>query len=138
MGAVAVIAKPGVLRYVVSAICRESPDIAGVIVAKAITLQPEDGVILLKAALCAAPRQVEQIVYSACRASPAADGDLMLLAYSELPFASSQIRAGFVRARPDLKPYFEEAEIEAGTGNLAVIIVRMGQLLAADKKTWAG
>lgn len=127
----------GVLPYVVSAICRRNPETAGAVVATAIELQPENALILLKAALCAAPRQAEQIVFSACQASPGSDGDMMLLACSQLPSARNEIRAGFLRARPELKLYFDEAEIEAGTNNLEVVILRTGQLLAEDRKTWA-
>ena len=91
--AVSTIAKPGVLPYVVSAICRGNPEVAGSVVATAIKLQPENAVVLSKAALCAAPGQVEQIVFSACKAAPASCAEVALAASGEQPAARDLILA---------------------------------------------
>ncbi|MGA2541425.1 MAG: hypothetical protein ABSG78_07655 [Verrucomicrobiota bacterium] len=126
--AVSMIARPGVLPYAVSAICRGNPEAAGSVVATAIELQPEDVLIFSKAALCAAPGQVEQVVFSACKAAPASCADVALVASRQLPAAHNLILAGFAGARPDLELYLEEAEIQAGTNNCEAVIKRAVQL----------
>jgi hypothetical protein len=126
--AVSVIASPGVLPYVVSAISRTNPEVAGCAVATAIALQPEDVLIFSKAALCAAPGQVERIVFSACKAAPASCADVALVASRQLPSANNQILAGLAGARPELELYLEEAEIEAGPNDFEAVIERAVQL----------
>ncbi len=126
--AVSMIARPCVLPYTVSAVCRGNPEQAGVMVAAAIKLQPEDVLIFSKAALCAAPGQVEQVVFSACKAAPASCADLALGASRQLPGANNQILAGLAGARPELELYLEEAEIQAGTNDFEAVIKRAVQL----------
>jgi hypothetical protein len=132
--AVSLIARPGVLPYVVSAICRSTPEVAGSVVLSAIQLQPEDVLILSKAALCAAPGQVEQVVFSACKAAPASCADVVRVASRQLPAASDLILAGVVGALPTLKLDLEEAEMEVGTNNVEAVISRTAQLSKPDNK----
>lgn len=126
--AVSTVARPGVLPYVVSAICRGNPEVAGAVVATAIELQPEDVLFFSKAALCAAPGQVEQVVFSACRAAPSSWPAVALIASRQLPSANDLIRAGLASARPDLELYLEEAEIQAGTNDFQALIKQTVQL----------
>jgi hypothetical protein len=132
--AVSVIARPGVLPYVVSAICRGNPEAAGSAVATAIELQPqpEDVLIFSQAALWAAPGQVEQVVFSACKAAPRSCADVALVASRQLSSANDLILAGLAGARPDLKPYLEAAEIQAGPDDGEAIIKRAVQLFNKD------
>jgi len=130
--AVSMIARPGVLPYAVSAICRGNPEAAGSVVATAIELQPEDVLIFSKAALCAAPGQVEQVVFSACKAAPASCADVALVASRLLASANDLILAGLAGARPELKPYLEAAEIQAGPSDCAAVIRRAVQLYNKD------
>ena len=126
--AVSVIAKPGVLPYVVSAVCRGNPEAAGTAVATATALQPEDVLVFSEAALGAAPGQAEQIVFSACKAAPASCAEVAAGAFRQLPSAGNPILAGLAGARPDLELYLEEAEIQAGTNNFEAVIRRAVQL----------
>lgn len=126
--AVSAIAKPGVLPYVVSAICGANPEVAGSVVAGAINLQPENGMVLSKAALCAAPGQVEQIVFSACKAAPASCAEVALAASRQLPAANNLILAGLARARPEMELYLEEAQIQAGTSDFEAVLTQAVQL----------
>jgi hypothetical protein len=132
--AVSVIAKPGVLPYVVSAISRGNPETAGTVVATAIELEPEaeDMLVFSQAALCAAPSQVEQIVSSGCKAAPRSCADIALVASRLLPSASDLIFAGLAGARPELKPYLEAAEIQAGPKDGAAVIRRAVELFNRD------
>jgi hypothetical protein len=130
---VSLIARPGVLPYVVSAICRANPEAAGSVVATATELQPEDVLIFSKAALCAAPGQVEQIVFSACKAARPACANVALAASSQLPSASKLILAGFASAT-GLQLYLEEAEMQVGTNNCEEVIKQTVQLFNADLK----
>jgi hypothetical protein len=126
--AVSEIAKPGVLPYVVSAICKRNPEVAGSVVAGAIGLQPDETLIFEKSAICAASGQMEQIVFSAIGAAPAASADIALLAFRELPSASEAIRTGLGNARPDLELYLEEAEIKLGTNDYQGVVTQAVQM----------
>ncbi len=128
-------ASPGVLPFVVSAICRGDPETAGTVVARAIQLQPEDDLIFTKAALCAAPGQVEQVVASACKAAPGSYAQVALVASRQLPGAYDLILAGVLSGLPALKPDLEEAEIEVGTKNIEAVINRTVQLSTDNNKT---
>ena len=132
--AVSVIAKPGVLPYVVSAIGHGNPETAGTVVATAIELQPEaeDVLIFAQAALFSAPSQVEQIVFSACKAAPRSCADIALVASRLLPSSNDLILAGLAGARPELKPYLEAAQIQAGPDDGAAVIRRAVQLFNKD------
>jgi hypothetical protein len=126
--AVSAVAKPGVLPYVVSAICRANPEVAASVVATAIRLQPEDVSVFATAALCAAPGQVEQVVFSACKAAPASCAEVAVVASRQLPAANDLILAGLIGARPELELYLEEAQIEVGTNDFEALISRIVQL----------
>jgi hypothetical protein len=98
------------------------------LVASAIGLQPQDVLIFTKAAVCAAPGEVEQVVFSACRALPALGPTVALVACQQLPAASDPIRSGLVRARPDMELYLEEAESRQGTNDYQIVIKQAAQL----------
>ena len=125
--AVSSIARPGVLPYTVSAICRKNPEAAGPLVSTAIGLEPEDVLAFTKAAVCAAPGQVEEVVFSASRMLPAMGASVALVACQQLPAASDPIRAGLVKARPDMELYLEEAESQQGTNNYQTVIKQAAQ-----------
>jgi hypothetical protein len=124
------IARPGVLPYVVSAICRRNPEVAGCVVATAIELQPQHVVYFSQAAFCAAPGQVEHVVVSACNAAPASCADVALVAFWQLPSATNLILSGLGSALPGLKPYLAQAQIQAGTNDFEAVIRRTVQLLS--------
>jgi hypothetical protein len=126
--AVSSIARPGVLPYAVSAICRKNPETAGSVMATATSLQPQDALIFVRAALCAAPGQVEQVVFSAASTMPSLCVSVALVACQQLPAAGDPIREGLVRARPDLELYLEEAESKQGTNNYQTVIRQAAQL----------
>jgi hypothetical protein len=128
LSAVSNIGMPGVLPYAVSAICRKNPETAGPLVAAAVGIQPQDVLVFTKAALCAAPGQVEQVVFSASRALPALGASVALVACQQFPGAGDPIRAGLVRARPDMELYLEEAESRQGTNNYQTVIRQAAQL----------
>jgi len=126
--AVSVVARPGVLPYVVSAICRRDPEAAGAAVATAIELRPEEVLVFTTAALWAAPSQVQQIVSSACAAAPVSSANVALVAFRQLPSAKDLILAGFADALPDLQLYMEKAELQVGTNDGEAIIKQTVQL----------
>jgi hypothetical protein len=125
---VSMIARPGVLPFVVSAICRGTPATAGAVVATAIELQPGHVLIFARTALCAAPGQVEQVVCAACTAAPASCANVALLASEQLPAATGSILAGLTGAMPYLKYYVEQAEIQLGTNDCQAVIRQAVQL----------
>lgn len=128
--AVSAVARPGVLPYVVSAICHENPDVAGEVVAVAIGLQPHYALVFSKAALCAAPSQVEEIVFSTCKAAPGLYADVALVAFGILPSKGDLVLAGMTGAYPGLKPILEEAQVQVGTNDFEAVIRRTEKLVA--------
>jgi hypothetical protein len=119
--AVSALTRPGVLPYVVSAVCRTNPEVAGVVVMTATELQPAGVLIFSEAAVCAAPGQVEQVVFSACKAAPSSCASVALVAFGQLPSAHHLILKGLVGALPYLKPYVEKAQVQVGPDFEAVI-----------------
>jgi hypothetical protein len=129
--AVNAIARPGVLPYVVTAICQSDPEETSAVVRAAITAQPESVLVVTRAALSIAPGRVEQVVYSACLADPASFAIVGIMTYRQMPGAGESILAGLVKAIPGLKAYIEEAEIEVGNRNVEEIAKLTGELVRA-------
>ena len=135
--AVATMARPGVMPYVVSAICRRNPDLAGTVVATAIQLQPEDVPYFCRAAVCAAPDRVEQIVESACTARPDSFASVALVASGRLPAANNLILYGLTNALPGLQPYLDQAAQRSGTNDFTALINQTVRLVAEASKAQA-
>jgi hypothetical protein len=133
--AVSAMTKPGVLPYVVSAICHGNPEVAGTVVKTAIELQPDDVLIFSQAAVDAAPGQVEQIVYSASKAAPGSCANIALVVSGQSPSANNLILAGLVGAFPGLKPFLEKAQGQVGTNDFEAVIRQTEQLVAETYKT---
>jgi hypothetical protein len=131
---VSVIARPGVLPYAVSAICHADPEASGAVVATAVELQPDDVLIFSRAAVCAAPGEVKQIVFSACKAAPGSYADVALVVSRQLPSANDLILAGLVGAFPGLKAYLQEAQNQSGTNDFEAVINQTAQLVADAQK----
>ena len=132
--AVATIARPGVMPFVVSAICRRNPEVSGTVVATAIQLQPQDVPYICRAAVCAAPDRVEQVVESACLARPDSFANVALVAFGRLPAANNLILYGLTNALPGLKPYLDQAAQRGGTNDFVALIHQTVQLLADAAK----
>jgi hypothetical protein len=135
--AASAVAKPGVLPFVVSAICRADSDIAGSVVATASELRPDDTPTFCEAALWAAPSQVQEIVFEACKASPSSCASVAVIAHTQLPAADNSIFAGIVEALPDLTQYLYTARIQVGTNNFEALIDRTVDLANADSSATA-
>jgi hypothetical protein len=133
--AVSAMTRPGVLPYVVSAICQGNPEVAGAVVKTAIELQPDDVLIFSQAAVDAAPGQVEQIVYSACKAAPGSCANIALVVSGQSPSANNLILAGLVGAFPGLKPFLEKAQGQVGTNDFQAVISQTEQLVTDTYKT---
>ena len=129
LSAVATMARPGVMPYVVSAICRRNPEVAGAVVATAIQLQPDDELAFCRAALCAVPDRVGQVVASACAAAPESFADVALVASGRCPTADHLILNGLTNALPGLIPYLEQAARQGGTNDFATLISQTVQLV---------
>ena len=133
--AVATMARPGVMPYVVSAICRRNPEVAGTVVATAIELQPADGLYICRAAVCAAPDRVEQVVAAACSAAPDSFANVAMVAFGRWPAANHLILDGLTNALPGLQPYLDQAARQNGTNDFAALINHTAQLVTDAAKT---
>jgi hypothetical protein len=127
-------ARPGVMPYVVSAICQRNPEVAGAVVAAAIKLQPDDEPAFCRAAVCAAPDRVEQVVASACAVAPASFANVALVVFQRWPDANCLILDGLTNALPALKPYLDQAARQGGTNGFPALINQTVQLVAAAAK----
>jgi hypothetical protein len=127
--AVATMTRPGAMPYVVSAICRRNPEVAGAVVATAIQLQPDEELAFCRAAVCAAPDRVEQVVASACAAAPASFANVAMVAFQRWPEADRLILDGVTNALPSLKPYLDQAAQQDGTNDFPAFLNRTVQLV---------
>jgi hypothetical protein len=127
LSAASTVARPGVLPFVVSALCHGDAELAGDTVSDAIRLQPQDVLVFTKAACCAAPQSVEKIVFSACQASPVLSANIALVAYRQCPGAVDLITLGLTRARPDFRLYLEEAEAQLGANDFEEVLKKAVQ-----------
>ncbi len=132
--AAATMTKPGVMPYLVSAICHRCPTNAEAAVTTATELQPDDVLIFVKAAICAAPGEVEKIVYSACKEAPNHSANIALIASRELPSQKNLVLAGFANALPGLQTYLEKAKLQVGTNDSDAVIKQTAQLWAEAAK----
>ena len=132
--AAATMARPGVIPYVVSAICRRTPEVTGTVVSTVVQLHPDNVLYFCRAAVCAAPDQVEQIVASACAAKPEAYAEVALVAFERVPTADHLILYGLTNALPALKPYVDAATPPGATNDFPALINRTVQLANAAAK----
>ncbi len=136
--AVATMTRPGAMPYVVSAICRRNPEVTGTVVATAIQLQPDEELAFCRAAVCAAPDRVEQVVASACMAAPGSFANVSMVAFQRWPDASHLILNGLTNALPDLKPYLDQAAQQDGTNGFPAFLNRTVQLVRDANKAGTG
>ncbi len=120
--AITMLAKPGLMPYVVSAICAKDPEMAATAVLTATELQGEDAGRFCLAALCAAPAQVEPIVTAACEAAPADFANVALAAAEQAPSQKALILQAVTNAVPDVQRFLDAAEIQAGTDDLLPVM----------------
>jgi len=132
--ALSTMTRPGVMPYVVSSICRRNPEVTGTVVSTAIELYPDDVLYFCRAAVCAAPDQVDQIVVSACTAKPDSYANVALVAFGRVPAADHLILYGLTNALPALKPYLDEASQLGGTNDFPALMNRTVQLANAAAK----
>jgi len=124
--ATALLAKPGVLAYVVSSICGQTPEVAPIAVATAIELQPADINSFIWAAARNAPQQAEQITYAACQSAPGDFDKVAMIVSEAAPTARAGILRGVTNALPDLQPTVEKPILQTGTDEISPV---MGQTL---------
>ena len=136
--AVTTMTRPGAMPYVVSAICRRNPEVAGAAVATAIQLQPDEELAFCRAAVCAAPDRVEQVVASACAVAPASFANVAMVAFQRWPDANHLILDGLTNALPDLKPYLDQAAQQDGTNDFPAFLNRTVQLVWHATKAGTG
>lgn len=127
--AVTTMARPGVMPYVVSAICRSSPEVAGTVVATAIQLQPDDELAFCRAALLAAPDQVDQVVVSACTAKPGSFANVAMVALGCRRDAEALILDGLTNALPALMPFLDRARSLDRTNDFESVIHKTVRLV---------
>jgi hypothetical protein len=134
MRAVATTARPGVMPYVVSAICQRTPRVAGTVVATAIQLHPDDELTFCQAALCAAPDQVGPVVTVACTAAPNSFANVAAIAHHLDPSADPLILDSLTNALPAVKPYLDQASHQNGVTNFTTLLRQTVQLINEDGK----
>src|ERR1017187_3494490 len=133
--AITTMARPGVMPYVVSAICQSTPEVAGTVVAPAIQLQPDDELAFCRAAVLAAPDRVEQVVASACAAAPASFANVAMVAFWCRPDANRLILDGLTNALPGLKPFLDQAASLDGTNDFEAVIKQTWRLVYDANKS---
>ena len=124
----AALARPEVLAYMVSAICKSSPEIAGLTVETSVSLQPGEILPITKAALAAAPNSVESIVASGCRVAPRSYIAVAQMANAEVPQARERILRGVITAMPSMNGYVERARSYASHDSILDLLNKAQEL----------
>ena len=109
--AVGGLARPGVMPYVVSALCRANPDLADVVVATALAVNNTPPLTLLSAAKAGAPGANEKIAVAAFQARPA-DFASLAVTLAETDKATNVLR-DLGEALPNLQPFVDTGRIQA-------------------------
>ena len=127
--AISMLARPGVMPYVVNAVCRANPGTAGAVVATATQLYPQNVLFFTRAATCAAPEQAGEIVYAACKGAPADFVDITLIAGQLAPSSDDEILKGLAGALPGLKDVLAKAQEQTATNAPGIVLARMLELV---------
>jgi hypothetical protein len=135
--AVTTMARRGVMPYVVSAICQRNPEVTGTVVATAIQLQPDDELAFCRAAVLAAPDQVDQVVVSACAALPGSFANVAMVAFGCRPDAEALILDGLTNALPALMPFLDRARSLDSTNDFETVIRKTVRLVNDANKSKA-
>ncbi len=127
--AITMLAKPGLMPYVVSAICTKDPETAGTAVLIASELQRDDAGKFCLAALCAAPGQLEPIVTAACEGAPGDFANVAVAAAAQAPSQKALILQAVTNAVPDVQRFLDAAAIQAGSDDLEPVMRQTIQLM---------
>lgn len=125
------LAKPGMIPFTVSAICRACPDIADETVRAAAALQPQDVLLIAKAALSAAPARPEIVVEAICRQVPQAYPWVAVMAVEVDPEARGRILKGISLAIPFLVLPIEQAQKYCGDRPMPELMEKVHELATA-------
>jgi hypothetical protein len=128
---VATLARPGVIPFAVSAICRAAPNTAAEAVTTAAELQSQDALFIAKAALSAAPAKTQEIVEAVCRQVPQAYPWVAVMAAEENNAAGPQILKGISSALSVLASPIERAQKYCPDGSMAELMQKTHELARA-------
>jgi hypothetical protein len=111
--AVAGLARPGTMPYVISAICRYDTNLADVATATAIQANSAPVLTLISAAIGAAPNMTEKISFAAFAANPGAFQEIALALMYRTKDSSTNILATMCAALPSMQTYVDTARLQA-------------------------
>lgn len=111
--AVSGLARPGVMPYVISALCRANPTLADVVVGTAVEIDNTPIITIICAAKAGAPNMVEKMAVAAFRGNPAAMQDTALSFVNQTTLSSTNILNDLGEALPNLEPFVDMARIQA-------------------------
>lgn len=111
--AVSGLARPGVMPYVVSALCRSYSEFAGLVVETAVQINNTPLLTIISAAITAAPDRTKEISVAAFKANPAAFQQTAMVLAERTGISSTNILQELCEAVPNLQPYVESARLQA-------------------------
>ncbi|MEI7732171.1 MAG: hypothetical protein WCO56_21530 [Verrucomicrobiota bacterium] len=107
--ATASLSKPGVLPFVVSAICRSVPEVAAVVATSAVQLQSSEAAACIRAAVSSAPDRANQIVFALCQQYPGSYNFIATIAAEQAGSQARSILDAVAAAIPEFQPYLQQA-----------------------------
>jgi len=111
--AVSGLARPGVMPYVINALCRANPQLADVVVGTAAEIDNTPIVTIICAAKAGAPDMIEKMAVAAFRGNPEAMRDTALTLVTQTTLTSTNIFNDLGEALPNLEPFVDMARIQA-------------------------
>ena len=125
---VAALSRPGMTPYVVSAICRATPDLAATVVSQAALQQPNEVLAITRAALNVVPQQTEAIVAAVCLQAPQSYAWVAVVADQKAPSARREILNGISSSLPTLAAPLAQAQAYQPDGSMVELMKRTHEL----------
>jgi len=129
--AVASLSKPGLLPYVVTAVSQAVPSAAPRVAAEAAALAPDFALAATKAAIAAAPAEVERIVAAVCRQAPELSAGVGVVAHAQTPERASGILKGIAAGVPALEPLITKALQTVAPSQVPQVMEQVRAMVAA-------
>jgi len=102
-------AHAGSFAYIASAICKNNPEVAPVVLSESIAAKPDEVLPISKATIAAAPSEVQELVKVACQARPELFSAIARIADQEAPNKTEAILSGVKAGLPQLNAYIDKA-----------------------------
>ncbi|MGC8742922.1 MAG: hypothetical protein ACP5T0_03465 [Verrucomicrobiia bacterium] len=127
-------AHAGSFAYIASAICKNNPEVASVVLSESIAAKPEEVLPISKATIAAAPSEVQELVKVACQARPELFSAIARIADQEAPNKTEAIINGVKAGLPQLNVYIDKALTSVAQNSVSGIMDYVEKTAVSEAK----